>query len=229
MTGTLWELALAVIAFVGGHVVLGSTPLRGAILGAVGKNAFRGIFSLVALITLVWVIFAYRAAPYVELFVPGTAAKHISLTVMILVCILITTGYTRRNPSMFNARRDAVTQSSGIVAVTRHPLMWAIALWAAVHLAANGDAASWILFGGMIVLALGGAALLDIKKRAQIGEAWDALAARTSFVPFVALISKRAHVTLAEIGWARIAAGIVLYVLLLWAHPWVIGVSPLSF
>jgi uncharacterized membrane protein len=229
MTGTLWELALAVIAFVGSHVVLGSTPLRGAIVGAVGANAFRGIFSLVALVTLVWVIFAYRAAPTVELFDPGTGMKHISLTAMIVACLFVTTGYSRRNPTMFNATREAAVQSSGIIAVTRHPLMWAIAIWGVVHMAANGDAASWLLFGGMVVLAMGGAALLDRKKKAELGAAWEGLAARTSFVPFVALISRRAHVTLGEIGWIRLAAGLVLYAVLLWAHPLVIGVSPLSF
>jgi uncharacterized membrane protein len=217
------------IVFAGSHVVLASHAVRTRIIGAVGANAFRGLYSLIALAALVWAAFAFSAAPYVELFAPGLGMKHLSLTVMVPVCILVATGYNRRNPTMFFATGHDRGNVSGIIAVTRHPLMWAAGLWALVHLAANGDAASWLFFGGFGALAFGGAALQDRKNKIELGAQWATLEAHTSYVPFAAMIAGRAKTTMAEIGWIRIAAGIVLYFVVLYGHGPAIGVSPLPF
>ena len=230
MTGTLWELALAMIAFVGSHVVLGSHGVRTPIIAAIGAHGFRGLYSLIALATLVWAAIAFHRAPYFELFVPNTGMKHLSLTVMMLACILLAGGYSRRNPTMFMTPENERTHVTGIIAVTRHPVMWAVGLWALVHMTANGDAAAWIFFGGLGLLAFGGAAAQDRKMRLEMGEEnWQALAAQTSYVPFAAMIAGRSKVPVSQLGWVRIAAGIVLYFALLFGHKWVIGVSPLPF
>jgi len=229
MTGTLWELAVAMIAFIGTHVVLGSHGIRTRIIGAIGPHGFRGLFSLIALVTLVWAVIAFNHAPYVELFVPNTGMKHLSLTVMVLACVLLAGGYSRRNPTMFMTPEGERTHVTGIIAITRHPVMWAVGLWALVHMSANGDAAAWIFFGGLGLLAFGGAAAQDRKMRLEMGADWETLAAQTSYVPFVAMISGRSKVPLSQLGWGRIAAGIVLYFILLYGHEWVIGVSPLPF
>jgi uncharacterized membrane protein len=47
---------------------------------------------------------------------------------------------------------------------------WGVALWALVHLVVNGDLASLILFGSLLVIALGGTVSIDAKRRRKFGE-----------------------------------------------------------
>src|SRR5262249_31595264 len=58
-----------------------------------------------------------------------------------------------------------------------------------VHLIVNGDLASLILFGSLLVLALGGTAAIDAKRRRSFGEQWMQFAAVTSNVPFAAIVA----------------------------------------
>jgi uncharacterized membrane protein len=46
-------------------------------------------------------------------------------------------------------------------------------------------------------------------------------------VPFAAIAAGRNRFAPAEIGWRPLALGVVLWAVLLWAHPWIFGVSPL--
>jgi uncharacterized membrane protein len=186
------------------------------------------VYSGLALVLLVWIAFAYRDAPILDLWLPPIGLKHLSLLIMPFACIFLVAGLTTANPSAIGGdRREILTDGPvGILKITRHPVMSGFALWGIAHLIANGDAASLILFGGITGLALGGARAQDAKKRLQLGEAWDGFAARTSFVPFVALIRRRVRMNPAEIGWWRIGVGLAVYAVLLWTHPWLFGVNP---
>lgn len=226
MTG-LGELALATTAFVASHLVLSSRPLRRPLVALIGEMAFLGAYSALALALLVWIVGAYAAAEVVVLWSPPTALRHLSLTIMPLACVLVVAGIT--TPSLTAVSRDpqalAARPPAGIQTVTRHPVMWGVALWAIAHLLANGTAAAWIVFTGMTTLALAGAWHIDRKKRALLGHGWQRFAAATSFVPFAAIVAGRARLSLREIGWWRLAGGLALYALLLWAHPRLFGVA----
>lgn len=230
MTGSLLALLAAVAAFVGSHFVLSSQPLRGVLVGKLGEWGFRGVYSALALVLLIWVILAYNGAPWIEVWSPPTALRHVSLTIMPVACILVVAAFTRSNPTIvgMDTKRIASEEPSGILRITRHPAMWGIGLWAISHLLANGDAAGILLFGGMAILAFGGAAHLDARKRTNAGDAWTAYEACTSFVPFVAWMNGRTSVRLADVGWRSIALGLGLYGLLLTCHFWLFGVDPLA-
>ena len=68
---------------------------------------------------------------------------------------------------------------------------------------------------------------IDHRRRAMLGEAWEAFEAVTSVLPFAALAGRRAKLSLGRIGVWRIVGGVLLYGLLLFGHQAVIGVSPL--
>jgi uncharacterized membrane protein len=121
-------------------------------------------------------------------------------------------------------RPDAI---KGMVRITRHPFLWGVAIWAAGHLLVNGDVAGILLFGTMLLLALFGTASIDAKRRRALGPAWDAFAARTSSIPFAAILTRRQRLDLGEIGWWRPALAIALYVAVLFGHPYAFGVSAL--
>lgn len=229
MTGTLWHLAAAAGTFVGGHFALSMIPVRTRLVAAVGELPFLGLYSVVAASALGWMVWAFVAAPPVALWAPPAGFRHLAVTVMPLVCILIACGYATPNPTAVavGSHGSIAGGATGIIKVTRHPVMWGIALWAIVHGLANGDAAAVLFFGGFALLALGGAAHLDRRKRARDPVAWDAFVATAPFVPMAAVLAGRTRVSLGEIGWWRIGAGLALYAILLGLHEPVLGVSPL--
>lgn len=228
MTGTVGLLTLSVIVFVGSHFLLSAPPVRRPLVRAMGEWPFIGFYSLVALGLFGWMLLAYAAAPFIPVWDPPTALRHLSLTVMVFACILVVAGLSTPNPSVVWMDGDAIAGQSpvGILKVTRHPMMWGVGLWSLTHLLANGDAGGIILFGGMAVLSFGGAAAIDIKKRVLLGDAWARYCAKTSYVPFGAIVRGRARVGLREIGYWRLVLGIVLYVVLLVGHAALFGVDP---
>jgi uncharacterized membrane protein len=218
------HLALATLVFLATHLVA-STPVRGSLVEAIGEKAYVGAYSLVSLLTLGWMAWAYLRAPYQPLWqVPGV--KLWPLVVMPFSLVLVAAGVMTRNPSAVGqsaALRDG-EPARGILRVTRHPVMWGIALWAGVHLAARGDVASLVFFGGFLVLALAGTALIDARKADTLGEEWARFAAATSNVPFTAIVEGRNRFSGREIGAKRVAAGLAAYAIVLAIHPWLFGV-----
>ena len=217
------HLALATAAFLVAHFVA-STPLRPALVDSVGEAAYLGGYIAVSFITLGWMIWAYLRAPIVPLWdVPGL--KLWPLFVMPFALVLLAGGLLSRNPSA--VRQEAALRAEeparGILRITRHPMMWALALWALVHLLARGDAAALVFFGGFALLALAGTALIDVRKANTLGADWRRFADATSNVPFWAIVEGRNRLRLAEIGWTKIVIGLALYGAMLALHPWLIG------
>jgi uncharacterized membrane protein len=105
----------------------------------------------------------------------------------------------------------------GMIRITRHPIMWAVMLWAASHIAARGDLKAVVFFGGFLVLAALGTVLVDARKKSNPD--WARFAAATSNVPFVAIAQGRNRIVWREIGWLRPAIGLLLYFGVLAVHP----------
>jgi uncharacterized membrane protein len=220
------QLIAATAVFLATHYVT-STPLRSRLVAALGQNGYLVLYSAAAFATLGWMIWAYYRAPFMALwYAPGL--RYIPLAVMPFSLILIVTGLLTRNPSLVGQERllRSETPTRGILRVTRHPLMWGIALWAAAHVIARGDAASLVFFGSFLLLALSGTALIDHRKRTALGMDWARFAQETSSIPFAALASGRNRFSISEIGWKQLAPAVLLYALLFWLHPLLFGAKP---
>ncbi len=228
MTGTVVGAAIAMIVFVATHIVPSLPAIRGPLVGVLGEWGFRIAYSIVSLITLFWAIIAFNDAPYVEVWFPAVALQHLTLTVMPVAIFFVVCGLTTPNPTItgLDTRSIADRGPIGVLKITRHPMMWAVTLWAVVHLLASGDAASLWFYGGLAVLALVGAAMIDLKKRQGVGETWVAYERQTSFLPFAAIVAGRTRLRFSEIGWLRILGSITVYVALLVVHPYLFGVNP---
>lgn len=228
MTGTLGAVFGAAVFFVASHLLLSLEPLRGTLVRRFGEKAFRAVHGIIALAALVWLVRAYNAAPYLEVWPATLWARHVPLAVMPFAAILLVAGLTTRNPTaLFWEAPPTGDPAPGILKVTRHPVMWAIALWALAHVPPNGDAASLLFFAAFAGLALAGMPAIDRRRRESMGAAWGPIALTTSALPFAAMASGRAKLRFEEIGVWRIAAGIALYLVLLFAHGPVIGLSVL--
>lgn len=205
---------LAYAVFLAAHVVPARPGVRRTLVGALGERLYLAIYNVVAVGLLVWLIAAANRAPYVGLWDPAPWQAWLALLAMLPACLLVALSVGAPNPFSFgggDARRYD-PEHPGIVGLTRHPLLAAMALWAAAHLLANGDLAHLLLFGGFLAMALAGMAALDRRRRRTLGEqAWRELRPRRRFDP----------------SPYRLALGLVLYILLLHLHEPVIGVRPL--
>jgi uncharacterized membrane protein len=226
MTHGLVSLVISGIAFCGSHVLLSSTGLRGSLRDQLGERGFLAVYSLTALVTFAWFLLAFSQAPTVPLWSPRPWTSLFPVVVMPLAAIFVIAGYTTPNPTAVGMERSVRGDdpAPGILRVTRHPVMWAIGLWAVSHVVANGDLRSLIFFGAFAVLALGGTVLIDRKKQLALGSNWSRLAQVSSNFPFAAVLTGRARLRLRDISWLRIIAGLLLYVVLYRGHAIITGV-----
>ncbi len=223
------NLIAAALVFAGSHLALSHPPIRSWLIARLGERPFRGVYSLVAAACLVWLVMAYNRAPHVEMWVAGDWARWVVLGVMPCATVLLVCGLTAPNPTLVGAegRASGATVGGGIFAITRHPVLWAIALWAGAHVLARGDRAAIVLFGALAGLALIGMAHIDRRRRAADDTTFRWLDVTTSAVPFRALLAGRAHLSLAAIGWWRLALALVVFVGMVALHAPVTGLDPL--
>ncbi len=220
--GTLGALAAASLAFVLGHIGLSSFPVRRPIARKLGDKGFQGLYSILILASFAWMLFAYRAAPYVEIWRAPPWTRWIPLTVMPIAFFFMVCGFSTKNPTAAGQEKTVSVEPRGIVRITRHPGLWSFALWGMAHVPPNGDVASLLLFGGITFLAIAGMLHIDSRRRATLGEAWEPFAAKTSLVPFARGGVGKA---MAEIGVVRFVVVILVYVGMLHGHRLLIGVS----
>lgn len=218
MTG-YGQLALASATFVGTHFLL-SHPLRGATVRLMGEGGFRGLYSLVAFATFGWVLWAWHNAPAsVPAYLPGEGAWIAASIAMWFAAVLLA-GSFFGNPALPapGAAQAALRNPVGVFAITRHPMMWSIAIWAAVHLLIWPTRENHILATAMLVLALGGSLGQDAKKARLMGDAWRGWARRTAFVPFAGQIGGTVPWGAAWPGAVALGLGTLLWLALTWAH-----------
>lgn len=148
-----------------------------------------GAFSLVALIGFILIILGMGRAPSLQLWTPPSWGRQVAIVAMPVALTLFIGAYMPSNLRRF----------------IRHPMLLGVALWATVHLLANGDLASLILFG-----SFGTFAVFDIwsanrrgaERSSQVAPLWqDAL---------------------------LLVAGAIVYVGILHGHGWLFGM-PVAF
>ena len=96
-------------------------------------NGSRGLFAILIVLSVVLMVFGYRAAPVDNLYILPGWAVHANNTLMVLAVILMGMGSSRGRARSW----------------LRHPMLTGVIVWAAAHLLVNGDVASIVLFGSM--------------------------------------------------------------------------------
>lgn len=224
------SLVIAAAFFVGIHVFVSGTQLRTAIVAKTGEKGFQGLFSLISIVGLVWLAVAYGRADTVPLWTRSEALGVLALVLTFLAFLLVTLGITTPSPTAVGgeAALRANVAPKGIQRITRHPFLWGVALWSLGHLLVNGDRASLIFFGSLLLLALIGPPSIDAKRARAFGEQWRHFAEASSNLPFLAIIQGRNTLNLAEIGAWRIVVALLLFGVFLATHARLFGVSPFS-
>lgn len=203
-------------AFVGSHFIL-SHPLRRPLVSLLGEKGFLLLYTVVAFATLGYLVHAYRQAPVTAPWWQVGAGLWAIATVLMLVASILLLGSLIRNPAAPGAAaRAATAPAHGVYGVTRHPMMWAFALWGLTHILVYPVARNIILAGAIVVLALVGAVFQDRKKAALDPAGWTAWQSRTSYLPFAAIVQGRAR--FGNFGMHALAGGVVVWLVASWAH-----------
>ena len=227
------NLIAAAVFFVLLHLLVSGTRLRDTLVLRLGPGAYMGLFSLASLAGIVWLGFAFAQARSGAgndvLWGMGSATHGLQFVLQLIAVLFIVVGLTTANPGSVRQEGalDRPEVVRGVLRITRHPFLWGVAIWAVGHLLVNGDAASIVLFGSMLALALFGTASIDAKRRRVLGSKWDAFAVQTSNAPFLAIVQGRQRLSLGEIGWWRILLAVAIWAALIWGHPYLFGVAVL--
>jgi len=216
------EMMIAALVWVVTHLGISSTPLRPLLVNALGERGYLGVYSLVAAGALTFLIWTYTSVPRFDyLWMPNPDLYWVAKLTMPLAFILLLGGFMVRNPTNVGMSIDSPEQARemarGVTRITRHPLQWAVILWAVGHIVANGDTVSVLFFGAFLVLSLAGSFLMDRKKAAAMGEGWQAYAAVTSNIPFAAILSGRTRLEIKELALPALV-GLAAHVLASYFH-----------
>jgi uncharacterized membrane protein len=197
-----------------------SHPLRPALLGRLGERGFMGVYSLVSAVTLGWMILAWRSVPEAQPLWIAPLWWWRAASVLMLFALVLLAGAFVRNPSMPHpgAEPRPIRPATGVFAITRHPMNWAFILWASVHISVWGSHRNLIVASGILVLAWAGSLGQDRRKSATLGQPWSDWQARTSFVPFAALLGGRVPWRSAWPGCGPLLIGLLLWLAITWRH-----------
>jgi len=103
-----------------------------------GANAYRGVFSLLIVLSLVLIVVGWRATPEVYLYILPPWSRWATFFLTFLAFVLL----------------GATHYPTAIKRVVRHPMLAGVAVWALAHLLTNGTTRSLLLFGYLGVWAL---------------------------------------------------------------------------
>lgn len=124
-------LVLGILLWWGGHMFKRLAPDARASLGGKGK----GITALAIVAGIVLMVIGYRATDFIYVWAPPSFMVHIN-NLLVLIAIYM---------------MSPAPKKGALLSGMRHPMLTGFALWAIAHLLVNGDLASIVLFGGMLL------------------------------------------------------------------------------
>jgi uncharacterized membrane protein len=222
-----YELAFSALIWFLIHVaVAGAAPVRGALVGRLGERGFRAAFSLLSLLSLVWMCRAYARTPCSPLWATPAALYYLPLLVVPPAFVLLAGAFSVPNPTIVGKESALAAEDSarGVLRITRHPFLVAVALWSGAHVLVNGNLASLLFFGSLLLTAIFGTRDIDRKRLRHSPAAFARYLELTSVVPFLAIARGKNRLVLSEL-WVPLAVGAVLTLLALAFHDQLFYVS----
>lgn len=221
------SLGLAALTFGGLHLFISGTKLRDALIARLGERTYRALYSLISAVALGWLIVAYGKARVV-MPTPLPALKGIADLLVLVAFVLVVLGLLTPGPTVVGAEKLLEREDNvhGVHRITRHPFMWGVSLWALVHMALNPEPVNLVFFGTFLVVAFAGTFSIDAKRARLYGDAWQRYAAKTSNVPFAAIVQRRNRLALGEIGFVKPAIALAAFGAFAFFHARFFGVLP---
>jgi uncharacterized membrane protein len=131
-------LIIGIIVFLGIHTLPTIPGLRDRLIGRIGENGYKLLFSLLSIAGFVLLVYGFAKAPVIQVWTPPAWTRWVAIVLMLPAFIFLVAAYV---PGQIKAK-------------LKHPFLVAIKTWALAHLIANGDLASIILFGSFLAYAV---------------------------------------------------------------------------
>jgi uncharacterized membrane protein len=223
------EFGLALVVFTASHFLPRVGGLRETLIGRIGRRHYFAGYGIVSLVVLLWLIGSASRAPFIELWPASEWARKVPTVVMPFAIFLAVIGIGTCWPFTLGSKAGTAFDPANpcMAALTRHPVLWALALWSTAHLPPNGALAHVALFGGFAVMSLAAMQMFD--RRAKTAPAWDDTAQLSHSAPLFSpqvlfgprwLIENRR-----DLAW-RLALAAAIWAAAFGLHSTVIGVSP---
>jgi len=216
-------LALACAFFLCLHLFIAGTTVKSRLIARTGAPVYYGLFGLASLLGMAGMFFAYFDSMGDPLNTQVWHAPHwlkyVALVVNFLAVQLIVVGLL--SPSPVRLKPEAQQPDlpiSGIIRVSRHPVLAGLSLLAVMHMACNGNLAAWIFFGTVLVLGYLGAYNIDLRREERLGAHYRTILKHTSFLPFVAIAQGRTRFDFLELGLLRLLVGTSAFAVLATLH-----------
>lgn len=204
------------LAFAGSHMAFSSLALRPRLVRILGERGFLGLYSLVAFVTFVPLVWIYMANRHTGPLLWGNPLGPVSIWLvhvpMGLAFVLVVAGLAQPSPVALGAPGGP---PRGIHRVTRHALFMGLGVFGALHLIPNGFASDLAFFAGFPLFAIVGCWHQDRRKLKSEGEAFRNFVAHTPFLPFTGRETARG---VRELPLWILALGIAVTVGLRWLH-----------
>ncbi len=134
-------LIIGLALWVGVHLLKRMAPgVRGALTDRMGQ-ASMGVIALGVVASVILMVIGYRQADFVPVWQPPSFMVHLN-NLLMLVAFYIYGASARKSDKVWIGTK------------IRHPQLTGFGTWAIAHLLVNGDLASVILFGGLLIWAI---------------------------------------------------------------------------
>ncbi len=221
------RLLIGWFLFGGSHVFLSALPVRTRLIRWVGLGGFKGLYSLVAFVTLFWLSWTYWFHRHqgAQIFARPDWLRHVTELIVLCAIVVLGLAHASKNPATTRAEMsgDYASSARGIHRITRHPQGLAFFLFGLGHMVSNPKTGDWCFFAGFPVFAVLSAIHQDQRLLEDGPPEFRAFYAETSFIPFAAILRGRQRLVLSEIRLRAVlislGVGIVVRVL----HPYIFG------
>jgi uncharacterized membrane protein len=195
----------------------------------IGARLYRVIFALVSIpfaTILIIYFFNHRYDGWQLWQVQGTP------WIAPLVWILSFISFLFLYPATFNLLEVAAVlkpqvriYETGIMRITRHPQMVGQLIWCVAHTLWLGTSFTLVTSIGLMLHHLFAVWHGDYRLGQRYGEEFELVKARTSIVPFQAILDGRQTLKLAEFLRPAYLGVIAFVILFWWGHPWLIQMT----
>lgn len=137
----LLTMIAGLVLFLGTHILTTLRGKRAAVVARLGESGYKFAYAVIAIVGVYLIgrgFSVYRATEWINVWYPPVAMRHIALGLMLPAIILVVASYIRGR----------------IYTAVKHPMLAGVKLWAVLHLLANGDLGSIILFSSILAWAV---------------------------------------------------------------------------
>ena len=144
-------LIISIAVFLGIHLLPTVGGWREKLVGRLGLNGYKVLFSLLSIASFALLVYGFARAPLIQVWSPPSWTRWVAIVLMLPAFIFLVAAYV---PGQIKAK-------------LKHPFLVAIKTWALAHLIANGDLASIILFASFLAYAVYDR--ITLKRRQETG------------------------------------------------------------